>query len=83
MCTMLDRLETSVAFELLTTIVCAAGSICASCCEAQISIPDLAAAEAPMQPGLLSMCAGDFLEVRLICKCLCLNSARSLLTMPL
>ena len=35
-----------------------------SCGEAQISIPDLAAAEAPMQPGLLSMCAGDFLEVR-------------------
>lgn len=28
-----------------------------------VSIPDLAAAEAPLRPGLLSMCAGDFLEV--------------------
>jgi hypothetical protein len=35
--------------------------------EVQISIPDLAAAEAPLQPGLLSMCAGDFLEVPLQC----------------
>ena len=35
----------------------------------QIGIPDVAAADLPLRPGLLSMCAGNFLEVLCLLSC--------------